>query len=1076
MAKNRKKRLAVAAAVLATFAVVAIGIAWTRYLDLKRVFIEKLSDKATVFLGQSVSLGNFSFGAGGAVVLYDIVVSNPGEPGSGRLLSIRSVSLTPRWAELARGRLSFRSISISSPDLTLLFAKKTILNISDRLRRLLSEKGVTPYHIEALAIGSGSVSVNGDALLTGKDIDLTLKDLSSREGTKTSVSGAFSYAGNAVRVEGSVYLNDTSKRLNLSVSARDFGLAAFREAVARYRVDSEKIRIALDASAKGDTAEGLSVASTIVLEGRGGFAFFRRGAGDVRVGLNAFLSPRDDSIAINDLSVQTGDRGSLHLTGAVTGLGEKAAYAADVRVKRMDLSRFRFLKGFEISGEASSDTVKIRGAIGDGMPRIIGALRLRQASVKSARIGIEKAEADLVFSTGKEVTLDASVSAELLHLGDYVESDSANARFSMTVRGRTGRAEVRSDIHFPRLGLRMKDGSAVRLDESDFWLEGRVSRKEFFRGKGLIKVNRVLYGDYGVHKLSGSFVIDFRRNLIAIRDLTAGSEEMGASAGMITARRDEKEAAYLFTIKDMSVRYPAWGSALDNADLVLEVGADGKGLRGEAVLSSVQGSYRGVRAKMTSGNIRFGKEGISLDIPGVEVAGGKAALKAAGSFSRGLFPVRAEMDLENIDLGVLAGGSSRLANLPYLLSGTLSRAVFIGTVNSSSSLQGALSAEAQNLSLEKREDKRALLKEAGLSVSAAFAGKDCSFSTDLVAGKVRATVSGEVKGFAGKERSVTAKVLLPETKITELRSSLWDVFPDPLLYAGLDGSLSLGATIGYRASGMMLGGELRVAHVLIEGENGEYSIGPIEGTLPFRYSTEEHGEIAVAMPFFGRSEFAQLRKYYSGPMRNGEYRRVSAGSVRYGFRLFDGVTFWVKQEGNALNIPRFGANIFGGRLNGSAFFDFSKGLRYRAGFLLEGLSLTKLCEEIGPVRGYISGRVDGTGTLKGSGAGIGNLLGKADFWTYRSGDEETKISRQFLQKVAGPSFKSYLGDRPFDKGVMDLYLEGGDIIFRELEISHRTLFGMRDLSVKVAPFNNRIGIDRLLWTIAEAAQRAKDAQ
>ena len=32
---------------------------------------------------------------------------------------------------------------------------------------------------------------------------------------------------------------------------------------------------------------------------------------------------------------------------------------------------------------------------------------------------------------------------------------------------------------------------------------------------------------------------------------------------------------------------------------------------------------------------------------------------------------------------------------------------------------------------------------------------------------------------------------------------------------------------------------------------------------------------------------------------------------------------------------------------------------------------------------------------------------------------------------------------------------------------------MTDLSVKVAPLSNRIALDNLLWSIAEAAERAK---
>jgi hypothetical protein len=186
------------------------------------------------------------------------------------------------------------------------------------------------------------------------------------------------------------------------------------------------------------------------------------------------------------------------------------------------------------------------------------------------------------------------------------------------------------------------------------------------------------------------------------------------------------------------------------------------------------------------------------------------------------------------------------------------------------------------------------------------------------------------------------------------------------------------------------------------------------------------------------------------------------------------ISLLVKQRGSVLNIERFGANIFGGRCEGSGLLDLSKGLDYRVGFIIRGLSMATLCERIEPIRGFISGKVDGVANLKGSGTEISHLIGMADFWTYSSGNEKTMISKEFLQKIGGPSLKTYLGNRPFNKGIMSLYLQKGDLIFKELEISNRNFFGVTDLSVKVVPFNNKIALDKFLWSVTEAAQRPKE--
>jgi hypothetical protein len=227
------------------------------------------------------------------------------------------------------------------------------------------------------------------------------------------------------------------------------------------------------------------------------------------------------------------------------------------------------------------------------------------------------------------------------------------------------------------------------------------------------------------------------------------------------------------------------------------------------------------------------------------------------------------------------------------------------------------------------------------------------------------------------------------------------------------------------------------------------------------------------LPSFERGEFDNLRKYYSQKKMDESYSRLSLGTVSYGFKFLEDVDLWIRQEEQLLNIDWFSGRVFGGRLNGSAVVELADGMQYRAGFVLEGLSLEQLCDSIEPIRGYIYGNVSGTGTIKGNGTSLSDLMGKAEFWTYSTPQEKTKISKEFLHKVGGPSLTKYLGDRNFDKGVMNLYLQKGFVVFRELEISNRNLFGVKDLDIKVAPLNNRIAIDHLMWSITEAAYRAK---
>jgi hypothetical protein len=281
------------------------------------------------------------------------------------------------------------------------------------------------------------------------------------------------------------------------------------------------------------------------------------------------------------------------------------------------------------------------------------------------------------------------------------------------------------------------------------------------------------------------------------------------------------------------------------------------------------------------------------------------------------------------------------------------------------------------------------------------------------------------------------------------------------------------ASVTYGRNGLEISGNLLLKDLILKGENGEYSIGPVRGQIPIQYGKDQDTKEWVNLPSFEKSQFDQLSRTYAQKTATEGLYRLTLGSLRYGFPLLENITLLAKPKGKLWEIERFSADFFGGKLNGSAIIDFSNGLQYRAGLLVKGASLKGLCEGIEPIRGFISGKVDGIASLRASGIGLSQIMGIADFWTYSAGTEKTVISKEFLQRVGGPSMKISLTNRNFDKGILSLYLKDGDLIFKDLEISNRNFFGVKDLSVKVAPLSNRISIDHLLGTIAEAAERAK---
>ncbi len=746
----------------------------------------------TEYIGQKVDIGNLSFSPAYGIDIHDLIVENPEGFEKGHLLRIGDVSLQMKYAELAKGLIAVKSIDITGPELTLMRDKSDRLNISDKLKGLLSKKGTSKYKIDELNIRSGIFDMDKDKRYYNDNISITLHNLSTEKGTKTSIEASASSPGRSkFSIRGWTYLSDVPKKLDLSAAWSGVPLSLF--VGAGGPAEDGKAVFDMSLHAEGDTKSGIALKSGLRLK-RARFAFFRKEAGDITIDADVFLNLTDNSLSVKNAVLQAGSS-TLQLTGVVKDLAGTPSYNTQVRINAPDLSLFDFGESLAAGGSLTSGTIIVRGRLDKTAPLLSGDLRLTKASVK----------------------------------------------------------------------------------------------------------------------------------------------------------------------------------------------------------------YGGIYAE--SGETRVAFEGLKY---------------AAGS------------------------------------------------------LQGSMKVKAARLSVSKTGDNRKIIKDASLDSDFTFRGRDLLLKSGLRAGNVATALSGTVTGFMGRDRSARLSIVLPATSPSDIRSVFWDVFPDSMLYAGLSGTLSANVAIGYGKAGASAEGVISAKDVSIEGENGEYSIGPINGTVPFHYGKNNSGEGPVSLPSFERSEFKSLNEYYARLQPAKGSNKITVGSLRYGFRLLDDIEMWIRSSGSYLNIDRFGANIFGGKLNGSATVDISHGLDYRAGLVIKGISLTKLCEDIEPIKGYISGKVDGTALIKGSSAGLGGLIGRADFWAYSDAKEKTKISREFLQKMGGPSVKAYLGERPFDKGLISLYLQNGFLIFKELQISHKNLIGITDLSVKVAPFNNRIAIDHLMSTIAEAAQRAKE--
>ncbi|MDH4232738.1 MAG: AsmA family protein [Nitrospirota bacterium] len=1071
MLSSRKKICKLISLVLAAIIFLSIIFAYIFYLDIKKTFIARVSGKATSLIGQRVVIGDISFSLPLGIHLKDIQIQNPEGFGAGRLLRLQGLSVEMNYRELLEGKLHIRKIGLHSPELTLMKDREGRLNISDGLKEFLSKKGTLNYQVDEVRVISGMTDFNNDIRLRNEKINLILKNLSSSPRTKTVIEGDTLWSGeNRVRFNGWANLKDDPKKFRISVSADDFRFSPFRVMEEKYHIDVERTRARLALDAEGDTEKGVHLVTGIRIKSPG-YGIYKKALLDISMNAAAFYNIAEGSATINTFSLKAGESTALKAEGLMRDLQGTLSYDFKVNIDAIDLSAFNILKGVRTSGMLTSDTINIKGRLDDSLPEVSGAVQLRDASVKADAAEVRSMNARIRFSSGKESTVKAEGAAVIVNAGGYALAKPSEISLSLNAKMK-GR-EVTFSSSLTTLPIDMQIGEEkVSLKDARVLTDG-ILRGKKFSGKSSFSTNGMQYAGYYFKNMRGAFELEYEKNILKIREAKVETEDFSSSAEMITIDAAGRKDTFSIEANNLSAVYPAKKSGINGLDFSAFLRGSGKDFSGDFQFSTAGAKYQEIKSGKIAGRGAFNKKEFSLEIPQADIAGGRIRLTAQGKTSQGLFPVQAEAAAEHIDLEKISPAIEKYTKTAYRLSGNLENAHLKGTIASKESLHGDMTLDLQKFSVLKSTTERYLLRDASVQSEVKFKGPDCEIKAAASAGNVAASISGTARKFMGEEREVFLQGQLPEIHAAEIRNSFWDSFPDALLYAGMEGAVAADLRVVYKKEVFTLGGELRLKDFSIEGENGEYSAGPVNGVIPFAYGTLEDKGSPIKLPSFERSEFDTVSGYYAGEFPADGYNKITIGSVHYGFRLLDDITVWIKQDKGVLNVGRFSANIFGGRLNGSASVDIADGLRYRAGMILEGVSLTSLCDDIEPIRGYISGKVDGIGMVKGSGAGLPQLIGRADFWTYRGRDEKTRISREFLRKIGGPSIKSYLGDRDFDKGEMSLYMQKGYFIFRELEISNRNIFGIQDLSVKVAPYSNRISIDHLLWTIVEAAQRAK---
>jgi hypothetical protein len=256
----------------------------------------------------------------------------------------------------------------------------------------------------------------------------------------------------------------------------------------------------------------------------------------------------------------------------------------------------------------------------------------------------------------------------------------------------------------------------------------------------------------------------------------------------------------------------------------------------------------------------------------------------------------------------------------------------------------------------------------------------------------------------------------------------------------------------------------------------------VSGTIPLAGSTGQVSDLdRASMPEeIGWKDVSEntyekaLEKLRKSPRPDKPRHALLIALLRYGAIELRNFEAALAPEGDHIAISRLSFEAWGGRVSGSGALQ-PLGGKAAVALLAEGISLRAICDAFPAIKGYISGRLNGLADLSISRFALDQAQGQARFWAVDSRQERNEISRILIEKLAGQRiryFNLFGQDRRYDRGVLHVVLRRGDLIFHELDISHRTL-GIKDLDVKVAPNFNKIGLTHLLETIKEATERIK---
>lgn len=501
-------------------------------------------------------------------------------------------------------------------------------------------------------------------------------------------------------------------------------------------------------------------------------------------------------------------------------------------------------------------------------------------------------------------------------------------------------------------------------------------------------------------------------------------------------------------------------------------GVRGRWLDGTADLSAARVVWQGKPVATTAVHAAISRTDVRGTISGLLLGGtlaGDVSLGLSGAESASGFRV----GVKGMHLAQ-AGDILPRRGVTVLADGTLNASI-IGSYSSAGGLVSRFDLAGAGISITGSGGKT-VLAAGGLTLAGELAGSTLKLAdARFTAGEgLSLKLNGEVKNTFSPLREGRLVYSLQRAPLTGIIDPFVNVLPRFIQEATVAGSLASEGTLILHDGKQLLGGTVQFSQVLVEVSSQKFKAGEINGSLPF--SLDLSGKTAFASPGtsrFTRENYPRLLELLRA--EPGSADSLSIGSVSFGSLRLGEVLLRTRAAEGGTRFVSLRSSLYDGAVLGTGSVTYKNGINYRSDLLINGLSLKQFCATIPKIKDYISGRLDGVISLSGAGKGVNGITGFSELWVREGSGEKMLVSKTFLQKLSGKQLSGFFfrSDRPFDTAEIIAVLQNGDLTFNKLDISNTNLFRVRDLSVTVAPAQNRIALDHLLTAVKQAAVRGK---